>query len=272
MNEAVFYSQAECDPYYNMACDEWMFQQVCQHPNKLYLRLYDWAEPTITFGVNQQRERALDFSQLNGTPVIRRITGGRALYHDRSEFTYSIAVNLDAWAGQSWVGSPSHLFRVVAEGLTEFVTAMGKPADYCRKSAVSNSRPGFFHRAACFASLARYEIVADEKKVVASAVCRIGHVLLQHGAIKLGGAASHPALHGLEAEGTTYSVDSPPISEEARLHASELFHEIMARCLAVDVIVGTFGTAALREQNDLALAVKQSPLERRFLLHKLSAS
>lgn len=271
MNEAVFYSQAECDPYYNMACDEWMFQQVIQQPDKLYLRLYDWAEPTITFGVNQQRERALDFSQLNGMPVIRRITGGRALYHDRSELTYSIAVNLDGWINQPWARRPSHLFRVVAEGLTEFVTAMGRPAEYSRTSAPSNSRPGFFHRAACFASRARYEIVADEKKVVASAACRIGHVLLQHGAIKLAGAASHPALHGLAAESATYSVDSQPISDEARLHASELFHEIMARCLAVDVLAGIFSHAEQTAQDNLALALKQTPLERRFFLHNMSA-
>lgn len=270
MNEAVFYSQTGCDPHYNMACDEWMFRQVIQHPDKLYLRLYDWAEPTITFGVNQQQERALDFSQLNGTPVIRRITGGRALYHDRSELTYSIVLNLDGWINQPWARRPSHLFRVVAEGLTEFVTAMGRPAEYSRTSAPSNSRPDFFHRAACFASHARYEIVADEKKVVASAVCRIGHVLLQHGAIKLAGAASHPALHGLEAEGTTYSVDSQPISEEARLHERGLFHEIMARCLAVDVAVGAFSRAQLAEQDNLAMAIKQTPLERRFFLHNLS--
>lgn len=271
MNKAIFYSQAECDPYYNMACDEWMFQQVIQHPEKLYLRLYDWAEATITFGVNQQQARALDFSQVNSTPVIRRITGGRALYHDRSELTYSIAVNLDGWAGQPWAQTPSHLFRVVAEALTQFAAAMGKPADYCRTSAPLNSRSSFFHRAACFASHARYEIVADNRKIVASAARRHGQAVLQHGAIKLAGVASHPALHGLEVVGAAYSVDSQPISEEARLHARGLFHEIMARCLAVDVAVGTFSHAELTEQDELAIAVKQSPLEPRFFLHKVSA-
>ena len=166
MSEAVFYSQAECDSFYNMACDEWMFQQVCQHPEKLYLRLYGWATPTITFGVNQKQEQALDFSQLDSTPVIRRITGGRALYHDRSELTYSVAVNLSGWNGHSWAKTFSSLFRVLAEGFTDFVSAMGKPADYCRSSTHSNSRPDFFHRAPCFASRARYEIVSDKKNSI----------------------------------------------------------------------------------------------------------
>jgi lipoate-protein ligase A len=270
MTRAAFYSQTECDPHYNMACDEWMFQQVIQHPEKLYLRLYGWEAPTITFGVNQHKERALDFSELNGTLVIRRITGGRALYHDCSELTYSIAVNLSGWDGQPWAETPSQLFRVVAEALTEFVSAMGKPADYCRSSAPSNSRPGFFHRAACFASQARYEIVADEKKVVASAARRHGDAVLQHGAIKLAGAAAHPALHGLEAEGATYSVDPQPISDEARLHACGLFHEIMARRLGIDVTSGFFSHTELDEQNDLALTIKHSPSNRRFFLHNLS--
>ena len=270
MTKAVFYSQTGCDPHYNMACDEWMFQQVIQHPKKLYLRLYDWAVPTITFGVNQQKERALDFSQLNGTPVIRRITGGRALYHDRSELTYSIAVNLGGWGGQSWAETPSNLYRAVAEVLAEFVGAMGKPAEYCRSSGPSNSRPDFFHRAACFASRARYEIVADGEKVVASAARRHGDAVLQHGAIKVAGVASHPALHGLETETEAYSVDPHSISDETRLLANRMLPEIMAHRLGVDVTAGSFSHAELTEQDDLAIAVKQSPLDRRFFLHNPS--
>lgn len=269
MNEAVFYCQTECDPHYNMACDEWMFRQVIEQPDKLLIRLYGWAEPTITFGVNQQQERALDFLQLNGTPVIRRITGGRALYHDRSELTYSIAVNLSGWAGQPWVETPSHFFRMVAEALAEFVSAMGKTAEYCRSSSVSNSRPGFFHRAACFASRARYEIVADDKKVVASAARRLDSAVLQHGAIRLAGAASHPALHGLEAEGEVRPGDSQPITEKKRLHAGQMFREIMARRLGFEAKPGSFSLAELTEQDDLALEIKQSPLDRRFFLHNL---
>jgi lipoate-protein ligase A len=272
MNKAVFYCQSECDPYYNMACDEWMFRRVIQHPTNLYLRLYGWSVPTITFGVNQQEERALDFSLLGDTPVIRRITGGRALYHDRSELTYSIAVNLDGWDGQGWAQRPSDLHRVVAEGLTEFIRAMGKSADYCRRSAISNSRPDFFHRAACFASHARYEIVADEQKVVASAARRIGNAVLQHGAIKLAGVASHPALHGLKAEDATYSIDAQPINEEEATRASGAFQESMARSLGVDAVVGSFSDIELTEQNALAQAVKQSPVDRRFLLHNLGTS
>lgn len=270
MNKAVFYCQTECDPYYNMACDEWMFRRVIRHPERLFLRLYGWAESTITFGVNQQEDRALDFSQVTDTPVIRRITGGRALYHDRSELTYSLAINLDGWKGQPWAEEPSHLYRMVAEGLTEFVSAMGKPADYCRSSAVSNSQPGFFHRAACFASRARYEVVADEKKVVASAARKHDNAVLQHGAIKLFGVATHPALHGLGEESTPYSVVSQPISDAGRLEAGRMFHEIMARCLGITVVAGSFGRMELSEQTDHARVLKQSPLGRRFFLHNLS--
>ena len=269
MSEAVFYSQAECDSYYNMACDEWMFQQVCLHPEKLYFRLYGWAIPTITFGVNQQQERALDFSKLDNTPVIRRITGGRALYHDRSELTYSIAVNLDGWDGHQWAESASNLYRVLAEGFTEFVVAMGKPADYCRSSTPSNSRPDFFHRAPCFASRARYEIVADEKKVVASAARKHDNAVLQHGAIKLGGVASHPALSGFDADVVAHSVALQPISENGRQQADCVLYEIMARYLGIDITLGFLNHDELAEQDDLAQSIKQSPLDRRFFLHNM---
>ena len=45
--------------------------------------------------MNQRDETALDFTKLNGINPIRRITGGRAIYHDPSELTYSIAFDID---------------------------------------------------------------------------------------------------------------------------------------------------------------------------------
>ncbi|MDH3891386.1 MAG: hypothetical protein OEV49_09910 [candidate division Zixibacteria bacterium] len=267
MSSAVFYNQTECDPYYNMACDEWMFQQACRGSGTLYLRLYGWEMPTITFGVNQAKERALDFSQLENTPVIRRITGGRALLHDQTELTYCLAVNLGEWDGRPWTEAPSHLFRVVAEALTEFATTMGKPADYCRRSGALDSRPDFFHRAPCFASRSRYEVVADGRKIVASAARKYGDTILQHGAIKLNGVVAHPALYRPGGPVASYSVDSQPISDEHRLHGGRLLAKVLARSLNVEFRSGSFCHAELTEQNDLASAIKLSPLNRRFFLH-----
>ena len=93
MLNARCYSQYGCDPYENMAADEWLMEQAFSRPGYVALRLYTWNAGAITFGYNQDVDRAVDYSALNGTPLIRRITGGRALYHDPSELTYAIVVN-----------------------------------------------------------------------------------------------------------------------------------------------------------------------------------
>ncbi len=263
MKKAIFLSQQGCDPFYNMACDEWLLGQACDYPGRLYLRLYRWSRPAITFGLNQDHRRAFVASRLGDTPVIRRITGGRALYHDETEFTYSVAVNLDGWRNRRW-SIPTKFFRVIAEGLTCFITALGYPAKYCRNSAVSNSHPDFFHVAACFASRARYEIVSGDSKIVASAARKIGSTILQHGAIKLAGVSHHPALPGLDVS----SEKSNPIVLQSlkgpeRERIDHLFRQSMASVLEVSFASGEITEEENSVIHRAALMIKQSPINRK---------
>ncbi|HVP06944.1 MAG TPA: hypothetical protein VMS71_03805, partial [Candidatus Acidoferrum sp.] len=190
----IYYRHYAADPYFNMAFDEWMLRQAMHRPEAVYLRLYSWMPGAITFGYNQRFERAIDASKLGDTPVIRRVTGGRAIYHDPSEITYAIASNADSKAVQALSGSTSEVSARIAEALALFLSRLRIDAEYVRQSSAQNSRPDFFHAAPCFASLARYELVAGERKVVASAQKRLGNAFLQHGAIKLNGVVSHGAL------------------------------------------------------------------------------
>ena len=194
---AQFFSHYQEDPFVNMAFDEWMLQNVIRTPALFLARLYTWQIGAITFGVNQRQESALDFRNVGSTPVIRRITGGRALYHDLSEVTYSVALNnadRDHRPG-AFGSSRSDLNASIVRGLSTFLASIGIETNMVRKSSPQNSRPEFFHKAACFASSAKYEMMSREGKVVASAQRRVVDCLLQHGSIKLAGVALHPALH-----------------------------------------------------------------------------
>ena len=55
------------------------------------LRLYQWEEPTLSIGMAQQIDRHvnLDYCRAKQIPVIRRVTGGKAVLHS-SELTYSL--------------------------------------------------------------------------------------------------------------------------------------------------------------------------------------
>lgn len=194
MAKAIFYTHYGCDPYYNMAFDEWMFQQALYNPQTVYLRLYTWNEGAVTFGFNQREDTALDFSKLGQTVVIRRITGGRALYHDPSELTYSIAVNMNDINSEFFNGSISDTSQNIAQILVNFLKMIGIESHYMRQSSSVNSNPMFFHKAACFKSHAQNEIVHDGDKIIASAQKRYNNILFQHGAIKINGVNNHPSV------------------------------------------------------------------------------
>lgn len=218
-----------------MAVDEYLLSQAVIRPRAVYLRLYCWQPGGITFGYNQKRESALDWSRVGETPVIRRVTGGRAIYHDPSELTYSIAVNSRGQTSTALLGSLSGVSANLAEALGRFTATVGIPAVYARKSAPENAQPAFFHKAPCFASSAKYELLAGGRKVVASAQKRLGDALLQHGSIKLAGLCKHPALD----EDVDKIDDHLAALSESRFgQYALLFRQVMGEALGVEFASG----------------------------------
>jgi len=229
--KARFYSHYGADPFFNMAVDDWMLGRALAETPTAMLRLYTWSPSAITFGHNQNSETAVDQLKLGETPLVRRITGGRALLHDASELTYSIAFSP---VGGRAAPSPSSVYDLLASAFVDFLRAIGLPAEYCRISGAHNSRPGFFHKAPCFASHARYEVVSRGRKVVASAARRHGNALLQHGAIKIAGLAAHPALEFGLSVGETTPERPAPLSRDRFAELAPLLRQAVGRRLGVD--------------------------------------
>lgn len=199
---------------YNMAFDEWLFERVIKNPNHIYLRLYSWTDKGgITFGFNQKIEKAVDLSQVDSMPVIRRITGGRAIYHDPSELTYSVALNSRLWSGEG-KESLSKSSEKIAEMLVLFLEKAGIQSHYVRKSSPQNARPDFFHSQPCFESFAKYELSSADRKVIASAQRRYQSFLLQHGSIKLAPPVYHAALQANSVKEKRSSVLTPLSKDE----------------------------------------------------------
>lgn len=235
MSVAFFYAQFACSPAVNMAVDEYLLSLAVANPGVVYLRLYSWQPGGLTFGFNQRQESALDWLRVGETQVIRRVTGGRAIFHDPSELTYSIAVNSRGQMSPSLVGSLSAVSANLAEALGRFTAAVGIPAVYARKSAPENAQPAFFHKAPCFASSAKYELLADGRKVVASAQKRLGDALLQHGSIKLAGLCRHPAL---DADVDKIDDHLEPMTESRFGQYALLFRQGMEEALGVEFAPG----------------------------------
>jgi lipoate-protein ligase A len=263
MVHAWFFSHWVADPCFNMAFDEWMLSWVVTHPGAVILRLYTWREGTITFGCNQKQETALDFSRLNGTPVIRRITGGRAVYHDTGELTYSIAVNPSVPELANLSGSIATVHRLLAEALQEFLARLGIATAITDRSSSRDAHPEFFHKAPCFASHARHELICGDRKIVASAQRRSGDGLLQHGSIKLGGRAPHQAL----GDDVQTTCAPPQALEKKQLDLlSPIFTSALADVLGVTIEICPCEEAVAAAVGDRCQTVARNALDRRDIL------
>ncbi len=164
------------------------------------LRLYAWNPPTLSFGRNEPALRRYDRAAIaaRGLAVVRRPTGGRAVWHDR-ELTYAVAAPASAFGSLRDTYREIHAMLAAALGAlgARVVLAADRPADGV----------GF---GPCFASAAGGEVMALQGgKVVGSAQVRGDGAFLQHGSILLAadqhvvagvtaGAAPLPAATGLE--------------------------------------------------------------------------
>lgn len=77
------------DPCFNMAFDEYALEQLPLDEPLFYL----WQNrPSVIIGLNQDAHAEVDISylQANGIALVRRVTGGGAVYHDLGNLNYTI--------------------------------------------------------------------------------------------------------------------------------------------------------------------------------------
>ncbi|MFZ1685740.1 MAG: hypothetical protein WAU88_16630, partial [Candidatus Zixiibacteriota bacterium] len=262
MISGSYYSHHNGEPWFNMGFDEWLLDRALDRPGSVALRLYQWKTGTITFGYNQRAETALVWSAIGSTPVIRRVTGGRALYHDPSEITYSIVINQLGLDEMPLGGGLSKSSGAISEALVQFLGLLGVRSEYQRSSSPSNSSPDFFHKAPCFASSAKYEVMGRAGKVIASAQKRLGHCLLQHGAIKVSGVVPHPALPNVP-DTVSGALGGMETGEFTRL--SELFVESIGKSLGVSFLREGIDSTQELHLGEAVSRVEKNPHEQREL-------
>ncbi len=74
------------DPYYNLALEEYLFSETDDDIFMLWQN-----EPCVVIGKNQNAyaEINIDKARENGVKIVRRITGGGAVYHDLGNVNYT---------------------------------------------------------------------------------------------------------------------------------------------------------------------------------------
>jgi lipoate-protein ligase A len=170
------------DGYTNMAVDESLLETMGQRGAAPVLRFYTWSQPTISVGYFQKvfEDFDLDACRQRGWPLVRRLTGGRAVFHD-DELTYSIVLPRSSpEAGGGVLAS----YRCLSQGLLLGLRTLGVDASLVSRQDVLRQRSaGAGKSPDCFASPSWYEIKVGRAKLVGSAQRRMPHGILQHGSI-----------------------------------------------------------------------------------------
>ncbi|PKK84727.1 MAG: hypothetical protein CVT49_00815 [candidate division Zixibacteria bacterium HGW-Zixibacteria-1] len=195
MTAGKYYITPDGDPYGNMALDEWAFRQVSDGRGRIpaILRLYTWNKGAITFGYNQKLERAVDFSLLDKeTPVIRRITGGRAIYHDPTELTFSLALDTNILSKQ--LRSLSATNSLISDALVELFLRLGRSANWLGHSDSEFAGGSKGRLKSCFSSVSKFEVIDGRNKIAGGAQRHIGDFLIHQGSIKINGVSNCPAV------------------------------------------------------------------------------
>lgn len=180
-----------------MGLDEALLESVAAHPESAVLRTYEWDVPTLSLGYFQSVELAGRDPRWSSKPILRRATGGGALWHDR-EITYAIVVpRSHALARRS-----SDLYQAIHGLLIAMLRGRGvdavRRADYeTETDATVVSQPGP-RPLLCFLDRDPEDILIDGRKVVGSAQRRRSGAVLQHGSILLSQSPTTPELPGIK--------------------------------------------------------------------------
>src|SRR5579864_3686694 len=164
------------DAVMNMAIDESVLIHHLQGEAPPTLRVFRWSQPSISLGRFQSVEREIlsDICEQQGIGVVRRPTGGRAVYH-RDEFTYSIVIGKRDGVPAGVVAAYAYL----AQGLLAALNLLGVRAELSDERASKNPS------AACFASSTQADLTSGGFKLIGSAQVWKDDALLQQGSLPL---------------------------------------------------------------------------------------
>lgn len=143
----------------NMALDEAIMEGIRNGTSQPTIRFYGWEPSAVSIGVFQgvRNEVNLENTKKNGVDVVRRLTGGGAVYHDRlGEVTYSLIAPLDFF--------PTNIiesYRVICDDIVFALQQLGINATFAPIN----------------------DILVNEQKISGNAQTRRNGILLQHGTI-----------------------------------------------------------------------------------------
>ena len=123
----VYLESPTRDPYFNLALEEYLFERMDR--SRSYFMLWQ-NDNAIVVGKYQNTAEEINqaFVDARGIRVVRRLSGGGAVYHDRGNLNFTFIVDQDS--------APDFNFRVFVRPVVEALARFGVHAEPLE------SRPG----------------------------------------------------------------------------------------------------------------------------------
>ena len=137
-------------------------------------RLYGWSPACVSLGRNQKSDFLdLDFLKQNNIDYVRRLTGGRALFHD-NEITYSYICPISFLEnGENVVNSYKEISKILIAALKKLDIEL----DFGGIKKVNG------HKDYCMLVSTGADLCYQNRKLIGSAQFRKEGYILQHGSI-----------------------------------------------------------------------------------------
>lgn len=171
---------------WNMAVDEALLHTATPG-TPVTLRIYRWRSPTLSLGYFQRYEDRHGHAASQNCPLVRRVTGGGAIVHDR-EITYSVTAPVAGRVQQP----PLQWYELTHSAWVATLAKYGVRAALCPTE--ERGRDAEF---LCFRRRAAGDLLLDGWKIGGSAQRRHRTALLQHGSLLMERSAAAPELPGI---------------------------------------------------------------------------
>lgn len=161
----------------NMRGDVKIFELQRESDSVPVVRLYRWAEPTVSYGRLQSRDAAEAFAAISGAKVVvQRPTGGGMVFHD-SDLSFSIAWRRDHPTLPPCI---KNVYRLFHEAIANELRSLGMAVSLHQAEGPKRTPPG-----ACYQEFSQDDILWENKKIVGGALRVTSWGRLYQGNIKV---------------------------------------------------------------------------------------
>ena len=125
MKEFLFLTHENTDPYFNIASEEYLLK------SRKEFFVYLWKNsPSVILGVNQNafKEVNLKYTESHGIKIVRRLTGGGAVYHDLNNLCYTFIAPFN---------SGEESYKKFTAPIIEYLNSLGVKAEFSGRNDIT---------------------------------------------------------------------------------------------------------------------------------------